>query len=109
VKVTEVGWMRDVHGKQALELKLDGHPMHIRSSQKTGLIERGILEGVVFLDSELASQLPNPYIQGDHAPAYTPRDLVGCTDDAGVFALYQVMCEAIRTDRWSVGGQPVAQ
>ena len=105
--VTDVAWTRDHHGKPVLELKLDGHPAYIRSSQKTELTDRGIVDGIVFLDSERGSQLPNLYIHGDYTPAYRGLDLVGCTDDAAVFALYQEMCDAIRTDTWRVGARPV--
>lgn len=106
MKITDVGWIRDGHSRQVLELKLDGHPFHARSSQQPGLIERGIVKGIVFLESERLGQLPNRYIQGSYGPAFEERDLVGCTDDPGVFALYQTMCEAIRTDRWKIGAQP---
>jgi hypothetical protein len=103
VNVTDVAWSRDHHGKPVLELKLDGHPAYIRSSQRTELTQRGILDGIVFLDSERGAQLPNVYIQGDYTPAYGERDLVGCTDNTQVFELYQAMCQAIRTDRWHEG------
>jgi hypothetical protein len=104
--ITDVAWVRDGHGRQALELTLDGHPFHARSSQRPALTRLGIVEGVVFLESERLGQQPNPYIRGDYAPAFEPRDLIGCTDDPGVFALYQAMCDAIRTDRWRPGPQP---
>jgi hypothetical protein len=83
------------------------HSAHIRSSQKTDLTDRGIVDGIVFLDSERGSQLPNVYIRGDYAPTYQGLDLVGCTDDPGVFALYQEMCAAIRADTWREGTRPV--
>lgn len=104
--VTDVAWTRDHHGKPVLELRLDGHPAHIRSSQKTELTDRGIVDGIVLLDSERGSQLPNQYIRGDYGPAYRGLALVGCTDDLEVFALYQAMCDAIRTDTWHEGAQP---
>ena len=90
-----------------LRLRLDGHPVRILSSQRTELTDRGILDGIVFLNSERGSQLPNAYIRGDYAPAYRGLDLVGCTDDPGVFALYQEMCAAIRADTWREGPRPV--
>jgi hypothetical protein len=108
MKITDVAWVRDHHGKPALDLRLDGHPAHIRSSQRTELLDRGLLDGVVFLDSERGSQIPNAFVQGNYAPAYQGLDLVGCTDDPGVFALYQAMVQAIRTDRWHEGAQPLA-
>jgi hypothetical protein len=98
--MTDVAWTRDHRGKPVLTLKLDGHPAYIRSSQRTDLTDRGIVEGIVFLRSERGSQLPNAYIQGDYAPAYQGLDLVGCTDDPGVFALYLAMCDAIRAGTW---------
>jgi hypothetical protein len=107
VKITDVAWTRDHQGRHVLELRLDGHPVHIRTSQKTELTRRGLVDGVVFLDSERGSQLPNLYVQGDFAPEYEGMDLVGCTDDPEVFALYQEMCEAIRTDTWREGPRPL--
>jgi len=106
--VTDVNWTRDHHGLPVLELRLDGHPAYIRSSQETALTDRGLVSGMVFLDSERAGQLPNLYVRGNHAPAYQGLDLVGCTDDAEVFALFQTMCAAIRTDTWHEGARPSA-
>jgi hypothetical protein len=106
--IADVIWSRDHHGKPVLELKLDGHPAYIRSSQKAELTRRGIVEGLVFLTSERSAQLPNIFITGDFAPDYSGLDLVGCTDDSQVFALYQSMVAAIRADRWHEGAQPVA-
>ena len=107
MKITDVAWVRDHHGLPALDLRLDGHPAHIRSSQKTELTRRGLLDGIVFLDSERGSQVPNIYVQGNYAPAYGGLDLVGCTDNPQVFALFQAMCQAIRTDGWHEGVQPL--
>jgi hypothetical protein len=88
---------------------MDGHPAYIRSSQKTALTDRGIVDGVVFLNSERSAQDPRMYLQGDIGLDSEGLNLVGCTDDPQVFALYQVMCEAIRTDRWHEGAQlPIA-
>ena len=103
MRLTDVAWTRDHKGKPVLELKIDGHPAYIRSSQKTELTRRGIVDGIVFLNSERVSQLPNAYIHGDYAPAYQGLDLVGCTDDPEVFALYQVMCDAVRAGTWREG------
>lgn len=105
--VTEVAWERDHHGRPILALKLDGHPAHISSSQKTALTDLGIVEGIVFLSSERSSQSPNLYVHGDYAPAYQGLDLVGCTDDQEVFALYEAMCASIRRGDWREGAQPV--
>ena len=106
--ISDVAWTRDHHGKPVLELKLEGHPAYIRSSQRTELTDRGILEGIVFLNSERGSQVPDAYISGDYAPTYRGLDLVGCTDDPGVFALYQEMCAAIRADTWREGPRSVS-
>src|SRR5689334_8547464 len=95
MRITDVAWIRDHQGRQVLELKLDGHPVHIRVSQKTELTRRGLVDGVVFLDSERGAQLPNLYVRGDFAPEYEGMDLVGCTDNPDVFVLYQERCEAI--------------
>lgn len=108
MRITDVTWGRDQHGRPALELRLDGHPAHIRSSQRTEMTMRGLLDGIVFLDSERGRQLPNRFVQGDYAPAFGGLELVGCTDDPRVFALYQVMCDAIRGGTWRAGQQPVA-
>lgn len=103
MRLTDVAWTRDHHGKPVLALNMDGHPVYIRSGQKTELTRRGIVDGIVFLDSERSSQSPDAYIHGNYAPAFQGLDLVGCTDDPDVFALYQAMCEAIRTGTWHEG------
>jgi hypothetical protein len=105
--ITDVAWSRDIRGRPVLELKLDGHPAYIHSSQRTELTRRGLLDGVVFLKSERSFQVPGDYIAGDYAPDYEGLDLVGCTDDPQVFALYLEMCEAIATDTWREGPRPV--
>jgi hypothetical protein len=107
MRLTDVAWTRDHRGSPVLELKIDGHPAYIRSSQKTELTRRGIVDGVVFLRSERGSQRPGVYIHGDYAPAYQGLDLVGCTDDPDVFGLYQAMCDAIRTGTWHEGARPI--
>jgi len=43
---------------------------------------------------------------GNDAPDYAGLDLVGCTDDPQVFALYQEMCRAISADTWHDGPRP---
>ncbi len=105
--VDDVTWVYDQHGHPALDLRINGHPAHIRSSQKSELLRRGIIDGVVFLASERREQVPNIYMHGDFAPEYEGLALVGCTDDPEVFALYQEMCEAIRADRWRAGARPL--
>jgi hypothetical protein len=103
--ITDVAWAHDQRGRPTLQLNLGGHPAQIRSSQKTELTRRGIVDGVVFLASERRAQLPNIYIRGDYGPEYQGLALVGCTDDPGVFALYEAMCDAIRAGTWQVGPQ----
>lgn len=104
--VTDVFWSRDQRGRPVLKLNLDGHAVQIPISQKTELTRRGLVDGVVFLDSERGAQLPNIYVRGDFRPEYEGLDLVGCTDDPQVFALYQEMCEAIRSGTWREGPRP---
>lgn len=100
MNITNVAWSRDHTGKPVLELRLDGHPAYIRSSQKAELTRRGIVEGVVVLASERSAHLPNVYLRRGVPPGFQELELAGCTDDAEVFALYQAMCEAIRTNHW---------
>jgi hypothetical protein len=104
--ITDVAWSGDIRGRPVLELKLDGHPAYIQSSQRTELTRRGLLHGMVFLKSEQSSQVPADFIAGDYAPTFDGLDLVGCTDDPQVFALYQEMCAAISTDTWHAGPRP---
>jgi hypothetical protein len=75
--ITDVEWSRDIRGRAVLELKLDGHPAYIQSSQQTELTRRGLLNGIVFLTSERSSQVPSDYITGNYAPDYVGLDLVG--------------------------------
>ena len=106
--ITNVAWARDHRRRAVLVLELDGHPAHISSSQKTELIRRGIVEGMTFFASERAGQFPNRFIHGDYGPELTEGDLVGCTDDPQVFALYEEMCRAIRADTWRPGPRSLA-
>jgi hypothetical protein len=106
--ITNVAWSSDLRGRPVLELKLDGHPAYIHCSQRTELTQRGLLDGMVFLKSERSSQVPGDYIKGDFTPTFQGLDLVGCTDDPQVFALYQEMCKAISTDTWHAGLRPTA-
>jgi hypothetical protein len=78
-----VAWTRDHRGSPVLELKIDGHPAYIRSSQQTELTRRDIVDGVVFLNSERGSQLPNVHIHGDHAPTYQGVDRAYAQVSAG--------------------------
>jgi hypothetical protein len=104
--ITDVAWVYDMHGRPVLELRVDGHPAYIHSSQRTELTRRGIVDGIVFLASERSAQVPNIYIKGDFTPTFKGLDLVGCTDDPQVFALYQEMSKAISTDAWHEGPRP---
>ena len=40
MRLTDVAWTHDHHGKPVLELKVDGHPAYIRSGQKTELTDQ---------------------------------------------------------------------
>jgi hypothetical protein len=105
--VTNVRWILDRRGRRVLDLDLDGHPAHIHSSQRTELLERGMVDGMVLFTSERAAQLPNIHIRDDIVAAYA-GDLVGCTNDPVVFALHQEMCEAIGRGTWQAGPRPAA-
>ena len=105
--ITNVAWAHDHHRRSVLRLEIDGHPAHIPSGQKSELLRRGILEGIVFLASERLDQLPNRFIRGDFRPDLSEADLIGCTDDPEVFALYEEMCRAIRADAWRPGPRPL--
>ena len=106
--ISNVAWAHDHHRRSVLRLEIDGHPAHIPSGQKSELLRRGILEGIVFLASELLDQLPNRFLRGDFRPDFSEADLIGCTDDPQVFALYEDMCRAIRADAWRPGPRPPA-
>ena len=105
--ITNVAWARDHRRRSVLDLEMDGHPAHVPSSQKSELLRRGIVEGIVFFASERSAQLPNIFMRGDLGPELTEADLIGCTDDPRVFALYEAMCQAIRTDTWRPGPRPL--
>ena len=98
-------WALDQHGRPALELDLNGHPAHIRSSQKTALFQGGMVDGVNVFASERAAQLPNIHIHGDVDAAYA-GDLLGSANDPQVLALYQDRSEALRRDTWQAGPRP---
>ena len=101
--INNVRWARDHRHRAVLDLEIDGHPAHILGRQKTELTRRGIVEGIVSFASERSRQLPNAFVRGDFRPGLTEIDLIGCTDDPQVFALYEEMCGAIRTDPWRPG------
>ncbi len=104
--IADLAWGSDVRGRPVLELELNGHPACIQSSQRTELARRGLLDDMVLLTSERSSQVPGDCITGDFAPTFGGLDLVGCTDDPRVFALYQDMCAAIAADTWHAGPRP---
>ena len=109
MNITNVAWVEDRLGQRALDLRLDGHPAHFRSSQRSALLERGIVAGVAYLQSELPDLTKNAYVRGAYGPAIGPAELVGCTDDPGVFALFTEMCRAIRAGTWVAGPRaPIA-
>ena len=105
--ITNVVWSSDIRGRPVLELRVDGHPAYIHSSQRTELTGRGLVDGMVFLKSERSFQVPSDYITGDYTPTFEGLDLVGCTDNPEVFALYQEMCTAVTADAWHEGPRPV--
>jgi hypothetical protein len=107
VTISNVAWTRDQRDRPVLQLELAGHPVYVRSGQKAALLDRGIVDGIVFLASERARQLPNRFLRGDHRSEFTDIDLIGCTDDPRVFALYEEMCDAIRADTWRPGPRPL--
>ena len=99
--ITNAAWVRDHQGRAVLAL--DGWPAHIRSRQKSELLRRGIVAGLVFLASERSRQLPNRFMRGDFGPELTESDLIGRTDDPRVVALYEQMCRALRAGTWRPG------
>ena len=107
--IANVAWSLDQRGRPVLELDLDGHPAHIRSSQRTELLQRGIVEGMVFFASERSGQFPNAFIWGDGGATFGEAALVGCTDDPQVFALFGEMSRAVLDGTWRAGPRsPVA-
>lgn len=107
MNITNVTWVQDRLGNAALDLEINGRQAHFRSSQRSGLLERGILEGISYLRSERSDPTRNVYIKGSYAPAFSDAELVGCTDDATVFALFTEMCGAIRAGSWLSGARPI--
>jgi len=105
VGITNVEWVQDQLGQSALDLKIDGRQAHIRTSQRTELLDRGILEGISFLRSERSDPRQNVYIRGSYGPAISDADLVGCTDDPEVYALFTEMCAEIRKGTWVAGAR----
>ena len=107
--VSNVAWVLDQRGRPVLELDLDGHPAHIRGSQRAELLERGIVEGMVFYASERSGQFPNAFMRAAATPGLSEGNLVGCTDDPAVFALLGEMSRAVLGGTLRAGpGSPVA-
>jgi hypothetical protein len=105
--ITDVAWVRDHRGRPALQLELDGHPAYVRSSQKAALLDRGIVDGIVFFASERSTQLADTFVRGDFGPELTAIDLIGCTDDPQVFALFEEMSRTILAGTWRPGPRPL--
>ena len=106
--ITNVAWVQDHHGRPALELDLDGHAAHIGTSQRTELLQRGIVEGMVFFASERSAHYDNAFVRGAVGPSLTQADLIGCTDDPDVFALFEEMSRAILGGTWRPGMRVLA-
>jgi hypothetical protein len=107
--IANVAWILDRHGRPVLELDLDGHPAHIRSSQRAELLWRGIVEGMVFFASERSGQFPNAFMRDVATTGLSEGDLLGCTDDPAVFALFGEMSRAVLDGTWRAGPRsPVA-
>jgi len=104
MNITDVAWVQDRPGRRALDLRLDGHPAHFQTNQRSDLLELGILAGVSRLRSERRDIKRNPYIQGSYA--LSQAELAGCTDDPGAYALFTEMCAAIRAGSWAAGDRP---
>jgi hypothetical protein len=107
MKVSEVHWVADRLGQAALDLRLDGRQAHIKTSQRSALLERGILDGISYLRSERSDPNRNAYIQGSYGPSIHNDELVGCTDNPEVFGLFTEMCRAIRDGTWVAGPREV--
>ena len=104
--ITNVEWVQDLLGHAALDLRVDGRQAHFRSSQSSSLLDRGILRGISFLKSERWDPKKNAFIRGSYGPALSDTELLGCTDDPEVYALFIDMCGAIRDGSWAVGVRP---
>jgi hypothetical protein len=106
--VADVAWVRDHQHRLVLQLRLDGHLAHIPSGQQVKLTRRGLVKGVDILVSDWRRhQTDHPFIGGDLETGLGEADLMGCTDDPRVFALYEEMCRAISADAWRPGPRPV--
>jgi hypothetical protein len=107
LNITDVAWIRDRRGRPVLQLQLDGHPAYVRSGQKAALLDRGIVDGIVFFASERSTRLADAFVRGDYRPDLSAIDLIGCTDDPRVFALYGEMSRAILAGTFRPGPRPL--
>ena len=107
--ISDVAWVRDHRHRLVLRLRLDGRLAHIPSGQRVELTRRGLVKGVDVLASEWRRDpAAHPFIEREVEPGLSLSDLMGCTDDPRVFALYQEMCRAIAADAWRPGPRPLA-
>ena len=106
MNISNVRWVQDRLGNAALDLSVEGRQAHFRSSQRSELLEKGILQGISYLRSERSDPAHNVYIQGSYGPGLSDADLVGCTDDPAVYALFTEMCGALRAGTWVAGARP---
>jgi hypothetical protein len=107
MSITNVTWVQDRLGRMALDLEIDERQAHIGTSQRSRLLDQGIVDGITFLRSDRSDPTENPLIHGTYDPAITHAELVGCTDDPRVFALFREMCTAIRAGTWVAGPRPL--
>jgi hypothetical protein len=108
VIVSDVEWVRDRRHRPVLRLCIDGQLAHIPSGQQVELTRRGLVKGVDVLVSDWRRhQTRHPFIRDDLEPGLAEADLMGCTDDPRVVALYQEMCRAIAADAWRPGLRPL--
>jgi hypothetical protein len=101
--ITNVEWVADHQHRSVLQLRVDGRLAHILSEQKLELTRRGMVQGIDFFASEWRDQAARAFIRGDIEPGLSEATLAGCTDDPRVLALYDEMCQAIRTGTWRPG------
>lgn len=106
MNIKNIAWVQDRLGNAALDLQLDGRQAHFRSSQRSELLDRGIVEGISYLRSERSDPAHNLYVHGSYGPELSDTDLIRCTDDPGVYALFTEMCGALRTGTWVAGARP---
>jgi hypothetical protein len=114
MRITNVVWDHDRRRRPALRLDLDGQPARFPSAQRRALLDRGIVQGMIFFPSEQRDRAEqHRFLLPAAVPGLSATDLAGCTDDPTVFALYTAMCQAITAGRWRPGhhalGEPERQ